>query len=220
MKIFKNILVALILVVGTCQVLSAQDIDSEYVKVTNERAQKIVDGMTLNDAKKELVVRDLIANQYRSLNQIHEGRDADIEKIKASGLTEEKQNGKIESVKAAAEKKVDKLHKSYIKGLSKELSADQVDAVKDGMTYGVFPKTYTSYLDMIPSLKEDEKKYIYDNLKEAREYAMDGGSSHEKHWWFGKYKGRINNYLSDRGYDLEKEREGWYKRIESAKKDK
>ncbi|MNR53744.1 hypothetical protein D3C85_1738080 [compost metagenome] len=50
---------------------------------------------------------------------------------------------------------------------------------------------------------------------------MDGGSSKEKHAWFGKYKGRINNYLSKEGYDLTKEREGWNKRIaEKEKKEK
>ena len=31
----------------------------------------------------------------------------------------------------------------------------------------------------------------------------------------GKYKGRINNYLSKRGYDLVKEREAWYERIKA-----
>ena len=41
-------------------------------------------------------------------------------------------------------------------------------------------------------------------LVEARELAMDGGSSNEKHAVFGKYKGRINNYLSKAGYDLKK----------------
>jgi hypothetical protein len=40
------------------------------------------------------------------------------------------------------------------------------------------------------------------NLLEAREHAMDGGSSEEKHAIFGKYKGRINNYLSKQSFDL------------------
>jgi len=50
-------------------------------------------------------------------------------------------------------------------------------------------------------------------LKEARELAIDAESSKKKHEVFGKYKGRINNYLSARGYDLVKEREAWYKRL-------
>ena len=52
-------------------------------------------------------------------------------------------------------------------------------------------------------------------LKEAREFAIDAESSKKKHEMFGKYKGRINNYLTKRGYDLTKEREEWYKRIEN-----
>jgi cytochrome c553 len=88
------------------------------------------------------------------------------------------------------------------------------------MTYGVLPITVTAYNDMIPTLTAAQKKYIYDALVEAREHAMDGGSSKEKHAWFGKYKGRINNYLSKEGYDLTKEREGWNKRIAEKEKDK
>jgi hypothetical protein len=41
---------------------------------------------------------------------------------------------------------------------------------------------------------------------------MDGGTSQEKHAWFGKYKGRINNYLSAQGYDMKKAGEEWQKR--------
>jgi len=73
--------------------------------------------------------------------------------------------------------------------------------------------TYDATLDMIPSLKNEEKSQILAWLKEAREYAMDAENSNKKHEAFGKYKGRINNYLSKRGYDLTKERENWYKRI-------
>ena len=65
-----------------------------------------------------------------------------------------------------------------------------------------------------------QKKYIYNALVEAREHAMDGGSSKEKHAWFGKYKGRINNYLSKQGYDLNKESKDWHERVEQREKNK
>jgi hypothetical protein len=68
---------------------------------------------------------------------------------------------------------------------------------------------------MIPSLKEEEKAQILLWLKEARELAVDAESSKKKHEVFGKYKGRINNYLAKRGYDLTKEREEWYKRVKA-----
>ncbi len=199
-------------------VSAQQYLDPEYIKVTKERGAKIVNGLELNDEVKEAVVTEIIAKQYQNLSKLQDGRDAKIEELKKSDLSEEKQNKKIEKVKSKSEKAINKLHKSYVKQLSSELTEEQVDGVKDGMTYGVLPKTYAAFLEMIPSLTKEEQDYIYNNLKEAREHAMDGGSSKEKHAWFGKYKGRINNYLSARGYDLEKERDGWYKRIEEAKK--
>ncbi|WMI66221.1 DUF3826 domain-containing protein [Aestuariibaculum sp. YM273] len=199
-------------------VSAQQYLDPEYIKVTKERGAKIVNGLELNDEVKEAVVTEIIAKQYQNLSKLQDGRDAKIEDLKKSELSKEKQNKKIEKVKSKSEKAINKLHKSYVKQLSSELTEEQVDGVKDGMTYGVLPKTYAAFLEMIPSLTKEEQDYIYNNLKEAREHAMDGGSSKEKHAWFGKYKGRINNYLSARGYDLEKERDGWYKRIEEAKK--
>ena len=52
-------------------------------------------------------------------------------------------------------------------------------------------------------------------LVEAREYEIDAESSDKKHWWFGKYKGRINNYLSAQGYDINAERKEWEQRRNS-----
>ena len=46
---------------------------------------------------------------------------------------------------------------------------------------------------------------------------MDAESSNKKHEWFGKYKGRINNYLSAAGYNMKKEGEEWQKRIKEQK---
>ena len=104
--------------------------------------------------------------------------------------------------------------------MSLYLNEKQIEAVKDGLTYGVVKVTYDATLDMIPTLKPEEKVQILAWLKEAREFSMDAENSNKKHEWFGKYKGRINNYLAKRGYDLVKEREGWYKRIDSKKNKK
>nr|AIA90635.1 CAZy families PL1 protein [uncultured Chitinophaga sp.] len=86
------------------------------------------------------------------------------------------------------------------------------------MTYGVVKVTYDATLEMIPSLKKEEQEQILAWLKEAREFALDADTSEAKHAAFGKYKGRINNYLSKRGYDLVKEREAWYERIKARDK--
>ncbi len=109
-----------------------------------------------------------------------------------------------------------KLHKKYLKKLSSNLTEKQVEMVKDGMTYNVLPITYKAYQEEILTLSDDQKKQILTWLTEAREFAMDAESSDKKHAWFGKYKGRINNYLSAAGYDLKKEGIEWEKRRKAA----
>ena len=70
------------------------------------------------------------------------------------------------------------------------------------MTYGVVKVTYDSHLDMIPTLKEEEKAQIYAWLVEAREFALDAENSNKKHAAFGKYKGRsvAEVFKTDIGY--------------------
>ncbi|WP_083693760.1 DUF3826 domain-containing protein [[Flexibacter] sp. ATCC 35103] len=220
MKSIKKISVLIMLLVFFTSI-AQQHLDPEYIKVTNERATKIVDKLGLKNPEKEKAVIDIVAQQFRDLSEIQDGRDAEIKKIKEdTGLTKEKQNESIDKLKSKADQSIDKLHKAYLKKLGKQLTEDKITEVKDGMTYGVLPITVAGYNDMLPNLTAAQKDYIYKALVEAREHAMDGGSSKEKHGWFGKYKGRINNYLSKEGYDLNKESADWHKRLEEREKNK
>lgn len=195
----------------------AQQITAEeklkYEKTITERADKIVVGLGIADQRKSDKVRDIIKNQYSDLNNIHSARDLKVKQIK-----EEQKDNKVERDSALAkenrntETALSKLHKKYIARLSAQLTNEQIDLVKNGMTYNVLPITYKAYQDEILTLTEDQKKQILAWLTEAREYAIDAESSDKKHAWFGKYKGRINNYLSAAGYDLKKEGIEWEKR--------
>jgi len=203
-----------------CQI-NAQNTDPEYIKVTSERGAKIAAKLALANPAKEAAVSNIVAQQFRDLSTIQDGRDAAIKKIKEdTSLAKEKQSEKIDKLKSDADKSIEKLHKSYLKKLATQLSEDKIVEVKDGMTYGVLPITVAGYNDMLPNLTKEQKEYIYNALVEAREHAMDGGTSKEKHGWFGKYKGRINNYLSKQGYDLNKESTDWHKRVEEREKAK
>jgi len=177
--------------------LNTEGQDPAYVETIKGRAQKIVNGLGLTDAKKIENVRNIIANRYFLLNDIHAKYD--------------------KSQQDACYAELYKHHFELASALSMYLTEEQIDAVKDGLTYGRLKRDYNAQLDMIPTLKEEEKQQILIWLKEAREYAMDGSDSKQKHFWFDKYRGRTNNWLSSRGYDLKKERENWQKRIEEQK---
>ena len=200
--------------------LDKQNRDPKYVESIVGRSQKIVDKLGIADKTVQQEVCNIIANRYFELNDIYEKRDAKVKQIKESGITG---TAKQEALSAAEFEKDAALYRSHFAfpaNLSLFLNEKQIEQVKDGITFGVVMVTYTATLDMIPSLKQEEKEQIYAWLVEAREFALDAESSNKKHEAFGKYKGRINNYLSKRGYDLVKEREAWYKRIKEKEAQK
>lgn len=172
--------------------LNTEGQDPQYVETIKARAQKIVDGMQLTDAQKAENVRNIIANRYFLLNDIHSKYD--------------------KSQQDALQADLYKHHFELASALAQYLNEEQIDAVKDGMTFGRLKRDYQATQDMIPSLTDFEKQQVLIWLKEAREYAMDAADSKGKHFWFDKYRGRTNNWLSSRGYDLKKERDNWMKR--------
>ena len=198
----KIVLMSLLLLCGWISAgavdLNKENRDPKYVETIVNRSQKIVDKLGLTDVKAAEDVCNIIANRYFELNDIYEIRDAKVKTVKESGLTGDAKN---EALKAAENEKYAALYRSHFAfpaSLSLFLNEEQIEAVKDGMTYGVVKVTYEATLDMIPSLKEEEKVQIYAWLVEAREFAMDAENSNKKHVAFGKYKGRINNYLAKR----------------------
>lgn len=160
--------------------VSSANPDPNYTRVITGRADKIVNTLEIADADKQTRVRNIIVQQYRDLNaiQAERGKNAEVDV------------------------RIKQQHQAYVAKLSTELTAQQVDQVKDGMTYGTLPTTYRAYLAQVPNLTEPQKQQIMAYLMEARELAMDGGTSEEKHAVFRKYKGKINNYLSAQGYKL------------------
>lgn len=172
--------------------------DADYVKTIVGRSQKIVDNLGIDSEATALAVRNIIANRYFLLNDIHSRYD--------------------KTQQAERDAELYRHHFELESALLMYLTPGQVDDVKDGMTFGRLKRDYQAQLDMIPSLTDEEKTQVMIWLREAREFAMDCGDSKQKHFWFDKYRGRTNNWLSSRGYDLKKEREQWQQRIEEAKK--
>jgi hypothetical protein len=189
---------------------SAQS-DKAYEDSIGKRADDILKALgDLNDPAKTSRVRETILAHYRALKSWHDQHDAELKSL--SREPAETAKPKVEAVKATLKP----AHDDFLRQLSQDLAAEQVETVKDKLTYNVVHVTYKAFCDMIPTLTEEQKAYILATLKDAREEAMDGGSSEEKHAVFGRYKGRINNYLSKQGYDLKKETKAWEERRKAA----
>ena len=180
-------------------VLRSEGRDEGYVQTIIGRAQKATDELSITWTPMGENVRNIIANRYFALNDIYAERDS----IKKTDKR---------LAEALCDSRLYRSHFDFDADLAKYLKPHEVMRVKDVMTYDVVKVTYNAYCDMIPTLKSEEKEQIMRWLIEARELAIDAESSNKKHETFKKFKGRINNYLSQRGYDLQKEREAWEKR--------
>lgn len=216
MRTFLTIFVTLI----TLSATNAQTIklnsdgrDKDYVNTILERSKKVTDALNITGTEKGTQVLNIVANRYFELNDIYEERDS-LKKV-ASSLTGDAKKQAQAFAESQKDSKLYRSHFAFDANLSLFLDEAGIETVKDVMTYNVVKVTYDAQCDMIPTLKEEEKAQILAWLKEAREFAIDAESSRKKHEAFGKYKGRINNYLSKRGYDLTKEREEWAKRVKA-----
>lgn len=192
-------------------VLDSTGRDPQYVQTIIGRSQKATDELGITWTPLGQNVLNIISNRYFKLNDIYAERDS-IKKNKSIQSTDYSLQQMAE---ALCDSKLYRSHYGFLADLSMYLKPQEIDKVKDVMTFDVVKVTYEAQCDMIPTLKEDEKQQILAWLIEARELAIDAESSKKKHEVFGKYKGRINNYLTKRGYDLTKEREAWYERIKA-----
>ena len=198
------------LLIGVCLLLSgvvdaqqsSQD-EAAYLQTITLRANKIVQALSVTDSTLFYQVQNMVANQYAAIKNVHDNFNKKAKEETANATS-------IEAERMAALKVQ---HNLFIASLSSVLSVQQIDVIKDGMTYGVLPKTFKGYEEMILTLTPAQKNQIYAYLIEAREFAMDAESSEKKHAWFGKFKGKINNYLSAEGYDMKKEGIAWKERI-------
>ncbi|MFM2231845.1 MAG: hypothetical protein RJB31_546 [Bacteroidota bacterium] len=191
--------------------------DDQYLKVLESRVTKILAPLNIEKIRKQSKVHQIVLTQYQTLNTIHTTRDLKIKELKSGNAANANELKKvIADLESAAGQEIAAVHSTFLHDLRRHLTDAQVDALKDGMTYNVANITFKGYQDMLPALNDSQKTKIWNWLAEAREIAMDAETSEKKHWWFGKYKGRINNYLSSEGFDMKKESEAWQKRIKSA----
>ena len=201
-------LLILLLFVFAALTARAQERDPAYVQTISERTDRNMSGLGITDPEATVRVKAAIVGHYYFLNDLEAQRDSlrTLARDPQSGVT-------AEEVAALVDARLYRHHFAFLSELMVDLNDEQVEGVKNALTYNVLHVTYDSYLDMIPTLTDVQKRRMYTWLWEARELAMDAGSSGEKHGVFGKYKGRINNYLSREGYDLTRERDAWNERI-------
>jgi hypothetical protein len=172
-----------------------------YAASIENRVGDILKALNLADAGKASAVHDILVSQYHELRV----RDAAIDtRLK---VEDKEVNYANRAPLLAAQSK--SLHDQFLAKLAALLTPEQVEQIKDLMTYNKVKVTYDAYCAIVPGLTDAEKTQILELLKAAREEAIDGGSAPEKSAIFQKYKDQINSYLDAQGHDTAKAFKAW-----------
>ncbi|MEK7780593.1 MAG: DUF3826 domain-containing protein [Verrucomicrobiota bacterium] len=182
---------------------TAAELEAVYTANIEKRAGDILKVLALTDEAKTGRVKDAIVAQYRSLRARDEALDNMFQALSKNAPG-------IETNRAAILKVLSQqLHNHFLTRLTAELTPEQVEQVKDRMTYNKVKVTYDAYCEIIPKLTDAEKAKILAALKVAREEAMDGGSADEKTAIFQKHKEGINAMLNANGHDVARATKEW-----------
>ena len=174
---------------------AATDAEKEafYAATIENRVVDILKALNLSDPAKSNAVHEVLVAQYHELRV----RDAAIDtRLRVDGKDVNYSN---RAPLLAAQSQP--LHDQFLAKLAESLTPEQIEQVKDLMTYHKVKVTYDAYCVIVPGLSEAEKAKILELLKAAREEAIDGGSAPEKSAIFQKYKDQINAYLDAQGHD-------------------
>lgn len=184
--------------------LNTRNLPANAVTEAQQKTAKVMDKLLLaNDSIRENI-QIVITNRYLELREIHLNYDERNKTIEARGLPKEVEAEELERSYYQYNSDLYRSRFGYEAWLSFYLNDKQVETIKDAMTYNLFHIRYDDFMDLLPNLTGADKNRVYHWLVEAREFSMDFETPRKMRQMFTKYRGRINNYLSSRGYDLRK----------------
>ena len=189
--------------------LTPEQVEASYTQSIEKRVADILTALDFKDLQKQGRVHDELIAQYRSLRAWHDANDPKPAAVKSATTAPTTSAAAFSS---DARNQLKGLHQQFLDNLARDITPEQIEIVKDKMTYNKVQVTFNGYCEIIQNLTDIEKLHITQLLKEAREEAMDGGSSEEKSAIFKKYKGKIANYLSANGHDVAGDYKSWGER--------
>lgn len=188
---------------------SPTEIEALYTASIENRTADILKPLALTDAVKSNKVHDILIAQYRVMRARDELINA---KLNAAGKD-------INYANRASQLETESksIHEHFLAQLATVLTPEDIEKIKDKMTYNKVKVTYDAYNDIVPGLTDSDKAKIMELLKAAREKAIEGGSANEKSAIFQVYKDQINDYLNAHGHDVTKAYKDWEARQAVAK---
>ncbi|MDQ8051744.1 MAG: DUF3826 domain-containing protein [Pedobacter sp.] len=181
-----------------CSALMAQAQTNVMDPEIEKRAGEFTAALNLNDAAKEARVKTVIATHLNTIRNWHNEHLPSTVPEGINPVTGNKLNELERSIIADSAMPAT-VHQNLMDGLSKELTAEQVETVLDQYTIGKVAFTMKGYKAIVPDLTADEEAKILSFLKQAREQAVDYKNMKQISAIFEIYKTKSEQFLNGNG---------------------
>ncbi|MGA2266068.1 MAG: DUF3826 domain-containing protein [Phycisphaerae bacterium] len=176
--------------------------EAEIIQATAEkRAAVALEGLLPADAAKEAKARQILVAFYaqRIAWAPHDERLKDLDRLLARALQakDEAQVYAIRAERSALRGELVRMRESLLAELAGVLAPEQIQTVKDRMTYGQATILYDEYLAK-HTLTDRQKAIVAQALTDARDQAMMAAGAGDKHRIFTQTAAELNNYLDAR----------------------
>lgn len=173
--------------------------------------------LKLADAAKEQRVTAAIAQHLKAVRDWNNAHSSSavpegINPATGNKLSEMDRQIIVNSAKPAS------IHDNLMNALKKELTAEQVEFILDKYTIGKVAFTMKGYDAIVPDLTEKEKATILQNLKQAREQAIDFKNMRQISAIFEIYKTKCEQYLNSNGRNWRQLYSAYVEKVKAAKK--
>jgi hypothetical protein len=181
----------------------AVSLDAAARKKIDQKAAKIADSVKLGDADKTAKVKTIVSDWLAVLSTWHTEHDRELNQLWGEWNKARAVVPKDEFPGEVVAHKIDAVYASlkpayedFVKRLSAELTAGQVDDVKEswsrspGMT-----RTYNAYLEIVPDLTAKDKDVIKARLLRARDDAMLTDADKEIVSIYKRHKVKVEQYV-------------------------
>ncbi len=203
MMVLVSGLAAAVCAAAPARAAPAGAIDDALRKKIDQKAGKIVEALKLTDGGKAAKVKTIVSDWLAVMMTWHKEHDAELNRLWGEWNKARSVVPKDEFPGEVIAHQIDTVYASlkpayedYMKRLSAELTAQQVDAIKEswsrspGMT-----RTYNAYLEIVPDLTAKDKEVIKARMLLAREAAMLTDADKEIVAIYKRHKVKVEQYV-------------------------
>lgn len=200
-KIF--VLIAIACLAGAARLAAADGVDAATQKRIEQKVDRLISTAKITDADKVAKVKAIGADWFATLFAWHKENDPKLNALWAEWnkaravVPKDEFPGELVAVKIEETyASLKPAYDNYIARLSSVLTSEQIDAVKEAWSRSPGRmRTYNSYLEIVPDLKDKDKEVIMARMNLAREAAMLTDADREIVNIFKRHKVKVEQYV-------------------------